>query len=385
MSDKFNVTLSEAFGNNFQLAVATDVGMTSPVLGPVANPTPEKILKVVSPSLAAGKYYWDLLRNGTSIGVSGEGRVAGPTHKITWASCATELSNAPVFSQIEAEDPDFFIHAGDFNYYDRTSADPLIYRQDIEACVAPANQASLYSKTPLIMLIDDHNGGGGNDHPGNTPAAEAAASAYRTRFAYPGLVLAGATDGLYHTFDVGRVRYIVTDQRRYASNRFDADNASKTILGAAQKAWLKGIIENSPGMLLVMVSTRVFHANTITNHDSWGGFTTERTELCDHIRTHASGRFFVLTGDRHQAGIDDGTNCDYATLGDPIVCAMAAPLDRNTNTHGGATFSSGVFSNNGQYGLFSVTDTGGPSITVDIAVKNSSGTVLASLNRIVTL
>src|SRR5690606_13311322 len=101
----------------------------------------------------------------------------------------------------------------------------------------------------------------------------------------------------YYSFEVGRVLFIVTDLRSMASNKTATDNSSKTMMGAAQKTWFKNLISdsNNAGKLIVWVCSRVWGGVTTVGADHWGGFTTERTELADHIKTHALGRFCVLS------------------------------------------------------------------------------------------
>lgn len=382
---KFQVTAKTIGGLPHRLVVSASDTLSSPSYGAEANAA-NGFVRLDSPELSAGKWYWGIEQDGSlRNSPRGEARIAAATHKICWSSCGDTGSDAAVFSQIESEDPDAFFHLGDMHYLDLTATDEATHLAGFSGVFANANQASLYANVPTLHMGDDHDGGGGNDHAGNTAAASAAAGAWRKRVPHPNLELSGAQDARYFSFDIGRVRYVFTDQRTLADPRTDTDDSSKSMLGATQKAWLKDIIENSDGYLIVWCSTRVFHANAISSHDSWGGFTTERQEICDHIATHASGRVLVLTGDRHQSGIDDGTNCDYATSTDPIVCAMASPLDRPSNTHGSATFSGGVFSSNGQYGCLEITDGGGSSIDVDIAVRNSAGTDLDTLSYSVTL
>jgi hypothetical protein len=378
---KFSITGDCSAAGDFRVIASASSDLSSPSFGDVGNAS-DGILKLVGPELPAGAYHWGIQQDGVTLDLPrGTARVPGASHRIGWSGCNVTGSNAPVFAQIASEGLDGFFHLGDSNYNNRTDTTDTVYVNDIRTFLGSPNVANLASTCIFLDLIDDHNGGGANDHEGNTPEAEAAASAYRKRFHHPNLELSGATDGIYFSHDIGRVRHVFTDQRRYASPRSATDNASKTILGATQKAWLLDIIENSPGMLIVWWSTRTFHANQINNHDRWGGFTTERTEICDHIRDHASGRVVVLHSDRHQGGVDNGTNCDYASTSDPIICAMAGPLDQSTNTHGGATFSSGVFSGNGQYGVLEIADTGGSTIQMDIAIKNSTGGDLTTLSE----
>lgn len=364
-----------------RLKVATDSGFTLPIYSSAVS-TSNCRAKITITGLSADTlYYYRVQKGGEDIStLTGQFRTKpAASFAFAFASCANTGSNATVFDTIRSAAPKFFIHMGDRHYTDIAVAEDTPFFESAERCIAQGKQAQLFREVSTYYTWDDHDFGP-NDSDGTSLGRDNACRIYRETVPHPQLVLTGPTDPIYYTFDVGRVRFIVTDLRSEASPKGDTDNSSKTMLGATQKTWFKNLIQSSTGYYIIWVSSRVFHANAIAGHDSWGGFTTERTELANHINTYASGRVLVITGDRHQAGIDNGTNCNYASGGDPITCVMAAPLDQTVNTHGSATFSSGVFSNNGQYGWIAITDGGGATITVDCAVKNSAGTNLATLS-----
>lgn len=372
--------------SGLRLKVATDAGFTSPVYG-TAVASSGGIAKMTITGLAADTlHYYRVQKDGVDIStLTGQFRTKpAASFKCCFASCSQTGSNHAVFDSIRNESPHFFIHMGDRHYNDVADASDAAQREGHERALAQSRQHQLFREVCTYYVWDDHDYGP-NDSDGTFTGKNNARRVFRERVPHVTLEQNGEADPIYYSFDVGRVRFIVTDLRSEASAKGATDDASKTMLGATQKTWFKDLIENSAGFLLVWVCSRVFHATTSAGHDSWGGFNTERVELADHIKTHASGRFVILTGDRHQAGIDDGTNCDYATTGDPLPICMAAPLDQSTNTHGGATFSGGVSSGNGQYGIMEITDGGGASITVDWTLKNSGGTTLDTESFVVAL
>lgn len=286
-------------------------------------------------------------------------------------------STHPVFNAIPAQDPDMFLILGDLHYSNIATNSPALFHAALDAVQASPAQHRLYRSVATAYVWDDHDYGA-NDSNGSSASKLAAATVYRSRV--PHYTLPHAT-AIYQTWDIGRVRFILTDQRSEATADSATDNSSKSMLGATQKAWFKDLITNSPGMLMVWICPRWF-ANA--NHtDSWNNFSTERRELVDHIKANAHGRVVVLEADQHTGAIDDGSHVDHATGGgEPLPCFRAAPLDTFTSVLGG-TYSHGEFAARGQFGTMSVADDG-TDIDVTWTLLNSTGAVLTTYTFTVT-
>jgi phosphodiesterase/alkaline phosphatase D-like protein len=288
-------------------------------------------------------------------------------------------NNHEVFDTIRNADPLMFIHLGDLHYEDIATNSPALFRAAYDRVLSANRQSQLYRNVPTTYVWDDHDSGPNNSHAATVPAA--ACSVYRERV--PHYPLVQSSGPIYHSFVIGRCRFVVTDQRSQASDGTAVDDASKTVLGATQKAWFKSELDAAvaAGQLVVWVCSRTFGGLPATGGDHWGYFTTERTELCDYIQANAPGRVVVLSADRHSLDIDDGTNHDFTTTGsEPIKTFQASPLDRTLNgTYGGATYSEGsFFAAKGQFGTMEVTDSGGATLGVVWRGFNSAGTQLVS-------
>lgn len=293
---------------------------------------------------------------------------------IAFGGDAVVGSAHPVFTAVAALDPLMFIHMGDLHYQNISANSPALFHAAFDDVFASTTQHRLYRTVPTAYVWDDHDYGGNNSD-GTAASKPAAAAVYRSRV--PHYPLPHAT-AIYQTWDVGRVRFVMTDQRSEATPDSATDNASKSMLGATQKTWFKDLISNSPGMLIVWVCPRWF-ANA--NHtDSWNNFSTERRELVDHIKANAHGRVVVLEADQHTLAIDDGSHVDHATGGgEPLPCFRAAPLDQTVSALGASgSYSHGEFNNRGQFGTMAVADSGGSSIGVTWTGHDSAGTVLTS-------
>lgn len=367
---------------NCRLVVSTSSDLSSPSYSSAVDSV-NRVARMTISGLSAGTdYYCAVEINGViDVATIGQFRTKpAASFTFAFASCCSSGSEHAVFDRIITEDPDFFIHLGDLHYENFSTAQTAQYLSAFDEVLA-AGPGRVFKRIASHYMFDDHDYGP-NDSAGNFVGRDNAIEAYRARVPHPALEEAGPHGAVYHSFEVGRCVFIMTDLRSESSLRTATDNSSKTMMGAAQKTWFKDLLSDPSNdeKFFFWCSSRVWNAVTATQHDSWGGYNTERVELADHIKANCPGRIAILTGDRHQLGIDDGTNSNYATGGDPIPCFMAAPLDRTTNTHGGGTFSSGTFSNNGQFGLVTVTDGGGSTIDIDFVGKKSDGTTLASLS-----
>lgn len=111
----------------------------------------------------------------------------------------------------------------------------------------------------------------------------------------------------YHYIDVPPVRFVVLDCRAFRSSKGATDNASKTMLGAAQKQWLKDAIRDNPQPFLAIVSSLMFDGDHdynpgLTTFDGWKGWSTEREEILDYIWSVGNPhRTVILSFDTHVA------------------------------------------------------------------------------------
>lgn len=386
---QFTTTVNLTRDANIRVAVSTSPTLSSPTYSSLVG-TQNHRAKVTVTGLAAGtQYYYGVEINGllttSTVGSFRTPAAADTELLIALSGDASTGSNHAVFDAIRIAAPDLFLYVGDFHYEDIDTNQHYRHIGAIEHQFRQSAQHQLYRTIPTLYMYDDHDYGP-NDSTGDSVTRDAAIRAYRRIVPAPALALAGATDPVYYSFErtlngVGVV-FIVTDQRSMSSLNSATDNSSKTMLGAAQKTWFKNIISdaNNAEKLLVWVCSRVWGGVPDPSADHWGSYTTERTELVDHIKTHAKERFVVLSADMHALAIDDGTNTDFATGGGcPLPTFQASPLDRTgATTHGGATYSEGHFANNNQYGLMHIAKTGRKQLTVTWTGKRHTGTTLVT-------
>lgn len=354
-----------------------------------AQTTVNRMAKFAVSGLAANtQYYYGVEVDGVlNTATIGKFKTLGATTlKVCLAGDATGGSTADVFNDIVAEAPHLFFHLGDAHYDNIAVSDRGRFDASYDAMLGSSTQGPLYRQVPTVYVWDDHDFGDNNSF-GTSPSKAEATRAYRRRVPHAALSDGSATGAIYHSFEVTidglGVIFIITDQRSAASNKSATDNSSKTVLGATQKTWFKNILSGNSGKLFVWICSRTWGGVTAAGADHWGGFTTERTEIANYIRDNCPGRVLVVSADMHSLAVDSGTNHNFVSSGsEPIPTYQCAPLDRTGNeTYGGATYSQGQFTNNGQFGIMEFSKTGASQITVDFTGKRDTGSTLVTYSR----
>lgn len=295
---------------------------------------------------------------------------SGENVSFTVALCgdAVEGSNVTVFDAIRTCGARFGIHLGDKHYRNIATNSQAEFRSAIEEIFAQSRQSALYRTFPWVDTWDDHDYGPNNSD-GTSASHDAACATYRAMYPHYDLADATITAHIGHSFVVGRVRFIVTDQRSASSPRANTDNSSKTILGTAQKIWFKAEVSaaTAAGQMIVWVCSRLFGGVATVGADHWGGFTTERTELCNYLKANALGRCVILSADMHAMRIG---NHDFATgAGNPLPTFQVATLDHGTIDTGGyggvsSTGATAWQAANGIFATMEIIDSGSSTIGV---------------------
>lgn len=297
------------------------------------------------------------------------------------ASCARNQSDSPAYDTIRSytgptgKTPLFFMHLGDLHYKDVTANDPTAVHTAYDTVQGSKRPLDFFGNIHVPYTWSDHDATGPN---GDSTSAALLANqpAYRSRVpSYPLTAVDGK--GIYHTFSVGRVLFIVTDGRSYMSPIAATDNAAKTKLGATQKAWLKTQLTNPNYALKIWFHEDAWNnASTFANDDTWGAYQTERTELANFILANKCNMAYV-NGDLHCLAADDGLKNSWGAF--PIY--VCSPLDQTT-FRGNGLYSSAPYPNYDsvapdyytQFGAFDVVDNGN-IITLTFKGISADGTV----------
>ena len=342
--------------------LATTVDVTVAPGGATASDTldADGYGKVSLTGLTAGTVYtYTVELDGTEVG-TGTFKTfptAGSqsSFNLVFGSCMqSPLVDPNVFEHMPAHVPLMLIQLGDFHYENPGANDQGAVRGFYQGQINDPVFGDFLRDTPIAYMYDNHDWGGEDSH-ATSPAAPAVKAVYRQVF--PHYTLVGDVDGCANqTWVIGRVRFLLIDNRSQRDPGSDLEGPSKTMLGANQKAWLKGQLLNATE--LVKVICIAFPWQDVGT-DRWASYTDEFNELNTYITTNGITGVYAIGGDNHSICADNGTN---NSAGIPNV--IAATFDQTNFTTPG-TWSQGTATvTHQQYGLLEFTDAGS-SITVD--------------------
>lgn len=287
-------------------------------------------------------------------------------------------SNGSVFNTIREENPLAYLELGDFHYANIDYDDQDLFRDALDVSLSAPSQSALYRSTSTSYVWDDHDyaGNDANETAESRPAAEAVFRQYVPHYALPG----GADSGsVNQAFDIGRVRFLMTDTRSTRTPQSEPDDESKYMLGPEQEQWLVAELAAARDRdgLVVWANPDPWIDAARAGADSWAGYATQRARLADVVASFGlTDRLLMLGGDGHMVAVDDGTNSDYSSTnagGFPVLHAGA--LDRLGSSKGGP-YSDGLFPGSGQFGVLRVVDGGGKKMRVTFEGRTWDGRTL---------
>ena len=327
-------------------------------------------VSIAADGLAPGsRYFWALEVDGevdsARRGSFRTPRLGPQSFTFAFGSCARTGSSHPVFGTIRRHDPLFLLHLGDLHYRNITRNDPALYARAFDTVLRSPGQSRLFRAVPVAYMWDDHDYGANNSD-ATSPSRTAARHVYRQLVPHYPLPAGDGDAAIYQAFTIGRVRFLLTDNRSERSPRREPDGPGKTVLGDEQKAWLERQLQEAGQRypLIVWANTFPWIAPERADADDWGGYATERLEIARFIEDHAISGLVVLSGDAHMLAIDDGSHNRFTAAGGPGFPVMhAAPFDNHGSVKGGP-YSSRIFTDAGQFAQMTVEDDGGETITV---------------------
>lgn len=371
----FTVVSKLSNATSVRLKVATDAALTQNVTW-VSAQTPDSLSYVrhAATGLSAGtQYYYQLADTPSggsetligSVGMAKTLKAAGSPQnfRVALVSCITQAAADPAaINDWTAWNADLNIFTGDLDYSGTTSTDlPTqvgVYEKQI---TNSAGLNALVANAWGYYCRSDHEAGPDNGDSDNAYTATNIA-AYQQVFPYGALGDSESPPhGLYQTWVVGRVRFIMVDIRNIdRSPGSNTDDSSKTMLGATQLAWFKAQLIQPEPLKVIVSDVAWMGAASITNGpDKWWSYSTERQEIIDYIAANTAQVQDVMLwhGDTHAVAV--ATPAKNTWGGFPVYCA--APMH---NIGGGRDLSafSAYYDNAGgacrQYGRITLTDDG---------------------------
>ena len=205
------------------------------------------------------------------------------------------------------------------------------YRDKYDLYHSDSDLLALRANVPLLAIWDDHESE--NDNAGDQPAPDPEqtntgtrrlsyldrrAAAYRAFFEHmPRIQVREEPHRIYGSVRLGaNADLLLLDERQYRDQQpcngqtgqpcpsSEANAPGRTLLGAAQKAWLKNELATSRAAWKVvgnqvMIMALDVPARTTVNPDQWDGYGAERRELLEFVQARGIKDVSFLTGDIH--------------------------------------------------------------------------------------
>lgn len=401
-TDGFTVACRATDADSLRLAVSTDSGLASPTYTSAIAPDSDGYAKLRVTGLTQNtRYYWAVEVDGTlTTSMSGQARTMPSATKASFkfasSSCHDyNLSSSFGWMKTRALNDDwlFFVHLGDLGYpYITASGVPIApdniatLRTDRQIYLEAETCMNFYRNVVTQYTYSDGDGAGTNsDGTWAAFVSGAVQSAYRQQTPLPQTMPLSTSQA--RSWVVGRVRFILTDERTMASARGATDDSSKSKLGTAQKAWFKAEIDAAvtAGQVVVWLGDGPWAGTPQTPSgtiDVWRVYNTERVELGNYIST-SGVKLIRIHGDTHTLAADSGVNNPYG--GFPFI--SAAPFSTTANAWGGlsslthGSYPATTTNSQRQYGEYSVTDNG-TSLSLNFSGKNYDNNTSAYVERV---
>jgi phosphodiesterase/alkaline phosphatase D-like protein len=291
----------------------------------------------------------------------------------SFGSCQQSLTTATIFDKISNYAPNVFLHMGDLHYWDgtlepdsqenyedaneTTIASGSVYYEPGTSTYYSGSSPNYLPKmlrtTSFNYVWDDHDYGENNSDAGHIDRAHASA-AYRLMFPHYPLsasletYTSGSTElqhqPIYHTFKIGRIKFIVTDNRSQRMPYSNTDDDSKYVWAPEQETWFKAQLTDTTCPVKVWISSFAWEGDdniaAYDGDDGWEKYTTYRRKIAHYISQNSGsiGKLIVLSGDAHMTAIDDGTLSPWysgSRPNPPMTIYHSAPLDQGGSRKGG--------------------------------------------------
>lgn len=296
----FDVQLEYATDRDFR-----DATLTSPVR---AGPETDFCVKLTAEGLKpATRYYYRLKLEGgydryQPLPYWTKTAPAGPADfRVAFGSCC-RFSTDPeqrIFTAAMALEPDLFFWLGDNVYVD--SDEPAAMADHYRRQRTIDRLQPLLRTVPSLAIWDDHDFAY-NDSDRMNPIRDPSLGIFANYWANPAYGLPG-TPGVFFKLAYGGVDFFFLDGRYHRDPRDAPAGPAKTMLGGAQKTWLKRELKASRAPFKILVSGTGW-SMAEKGGDSWAGYVHERDELFDFIRDQKITGVVGISGDSHMGELN---------------------------------------------------------------------------------
>ncbi|MCC7276008.1 MAG: alkaline phosphatase D family protein [Alphaproteobacteria bacterium] len=322
--------------------------------------------------LAPGRWYWYRFRTGGAISPVGRTRTAPAegaattSFRFAFASCQMyEHGYYAAYRHMAAQDHDLVVHLGDYIYEmswgrrhvrKHLGAIPTElweFRDRYALYKSDADLQAAHHAFPWLAVWDDHevaNDYAGDHSPRTSDPGQflrIRAAAYRAFWEHMPLPMAAAPRGpdmrIYDRYRFGDlVDMMLLDDRQYraahacgtgpvgagpATDCPERIAPGRTMLGAAQEAWLDGALRQARGRWTVVAQQTLMaeldrRAGPERAYwlDGWDGYPAARGRLLSAIAAHRPSNPVVIGGDVHAFWVAD-LKRDFADPASPTIAS----------------------------------------------------------------
>lgn len=221
------------------------------------------------------------------------------------------LGGHNIYPSMDVLDPDFLIHTGDIEYYDKEnpwSMTEELMRFKWDRIFALPFQRDFYNSHTTYFMKDDHDVLRNDCHPGDTYGSVSFKRGLEIfdKEQFP------SNEKPYKTIRWGHDLQIwIMEGRNYRTSNHLPDGPDKTIWGKEQKEWLFKTLQQSDATFkLVVSSSPIIGPDRKNKNDNYSN-ASYKTEG-DEIRSFINGlkNVFLINGDRHWQYVSqpEGTN-----------------------------------------------------------------------------
>ena len=217
--------------------------------------------------------------------------------RIAFSSCfGREGQTSQVARQYIADLPniDLMLELGDNHYADSTV--PEVQRKFYTSQRETAGWHAYARNLPIYAIWDDHDYGP-NDSDRTAKGKERSLQTFQEHWANPSYGTS-KTPGIFTEFSRGDVQFFLLDDRFYRDPNKAPDSPEKTLLGKAQKQWIKDQLTRSTAKVKIVALGSETQLNG--HRDSYTSFKAEQKEMLDFYKTIEG--VILISGDRHFSG-----------------------------------------------------------------------------------
>ena len=295
--------------------------------------------------------------------------------RIAFGSCANQDDPQPILRTVLEWEPDLFVYLGDNIYGD--TRDMQLLAEKYAKLGRRKEFVALRAAVPTIATWDDHDFGE-NDAGKEFPFRQESKEIFLKFWNEPAVSVRRDHEGIYTSYRFGdstsgkSLQVILLDTRTFRDSPLKSPlsswkndylpdtNPEKTLLGAAQWAWLRERLQEPADLRVIGSSIQFGHE--YNGWESWTNFPVELMRMVDLIReTRANGVVFI-SGDVHwgELSVLRPPNC-Y-----PLYDVTASGLNRdwenvepNQNRIGDACMDF-------HFGMLEIQWTGNPSVQLRV-------------------